>query len=80
MKLEEVWTKQRRRRSGLNTAARPARHMQNLEQLFEEAENYRLPVQERLFKQDCLQKQRRGCTPFRLITAKLLSIITRSSN
>lgn len=80
LKLEAMWTKQRRRRSGLSTAVRRTRRRQNSEQLFEEAENYRLPAQERLFKQDWLKRQRIGCRPFRLITATPLSIITRSSN
>lgn len=80
LKCGERWTKQKRQHSPWNTTAQPMRHTQNLEQLFEEAENYGLPAWKRLFTQDCLEKQPRGCRPFRLIAAKLLSVITRSSN
>ena len=75
----ERWAKQKRQHSPWNTAVQPTRHRQNLEQHFEEAENYALPAWKRLFE-DCLEKQPRACRPFRLITAKLLSVITRSSN
>lgn len=71
LKFKEMWTKKKRQSCGFNTMVKPERHTKNLEQLFEETVDYSRPSWDRLCKQDCLKKQRRGCRPFKLITAKI---------